>query len=253
MNCTGCGAPLAIDALVCGYCGLHNAVDLLAIRDFRVLDTHSDLTCPAGCGDLQRIRLGAGLDVTVGFCGTCKGLHFAPGATELALARVAAQVREINHGRIRAIKAQRVTREVVQYRPCAVCRDRMVRRIYSQHIPVMVDVCRDHGMWLDGGEFSVLAEWAEAGGEQVVRQQAADSARMTPAMTVSLDADRVLADARGRRPARSAGRFHGLGDLPRWVFPGVVALWSLAVSGLSIFSGIMVFITLAVWGKSRRD
>lgn len=172
MNCTGCGAALAIDQLVCTYCGLHNAVDLLAIRDFKVLAEHSELHCPNGCGELQLLQLGAGTGATVGHCTHCFGLHFAPGALQITLDHVAAQVREINRGRIEQIISQRVRPDVVRYKPCPVCQKLMNRNAFSKHIAIIVDECREHGVWLDNGEFTVLAEWMEAGGRQ--HMQAAD-------------------------------------------------------------------------------
>lgn len=166
MNCTGCGAPLAIDALVCPFCGLHNAVDLLAIRDFKVLAEHSELRCPEGCGDLRLLQLGAGLGTTVGHCPQCNGLHFAPGALQIALDKVASQVREINHGRLNNIVGQRRAPDQVRYKPCPVCQKMMHRRAFSPLIRVILDDCKAHGHWLDSGEFTILAEWHEAGGQQ---------------------------------------------------------------------------------------
>lgn len=181
MNCTGCGAALPVDQLVCTYCGLHNAVDLLAIRDFKVLAEHSELPCPNGCGDLQLLRLGAGMGATVGHCTTCFGLHFAPGALQITLDHVAGQVREINHGRLKQIIEQRVKPDAVRYKPCPVCQKMMNRNAFSKHIAVIVDECRGHGVWLDNGEFTVLAEWMEAGGRQHVEAETARQARIDAA------------------------------------------------------------------------
>ncbi|WP_051534563.1 hypothetical protein [Deefgea rivuli] len=181
MNCTGCGAALAVDKLVCTYCGLHNAVDLLAIRDFKVLAEHSEMACPNGCGDLQLLQLGAGMGSTVGHCTSCFGLHFAPGALPITLDHVAAQVREINHGRLKQIITQRVKPDAVRYKPCAVCQRMMNRNAFSRHIAVIVDECREHGVWLDNGEFTVLAEWMEAGGRQHVQAETERQARVDAA------------------------------------------------------------------------
>ncbi|WP_373973683.1 hypothetical protein NT239_08430 [Chitinibacter sp. SCUT-21] len=182
MNCTGCGAPLAVDALVCGFCGLHNAVDLLAIRNFKLLAEHSKLNCPNGCQDLRLLKLGASLDVTVGHCTHCNGLHFAPGALQIALEKVAAQVREINHGRLSQILAQRIKPEAIRYKPCPVCRVMMNRNAFSPYINIVVDECKSHGTWLDSGEFTVLAEWMEAGGRQHIAAEEARRARVARAV-----------------------------------------------------------------------
>jgi Zn-finger nucleic acid-binding protein len=181
MNCSGCGAPLPVDALVCGFCGLHNAVDLLAIRDFKLLSEHSELHCPNGCGQLRLLRLGGVLDVTVAHCTSCNGLHFAPGALQIALDKVAAQVREINHGRLTQILSQRVKPDAVRYKPCPTCQTMMNRQAFSKYIHVVVDECKAHGVWLDSGEFTVLAEWMEAGGRHHIEAEEARRARVAQA------------------------------------------------------------------------
>ncbi|MBE9609272.1 hypothetical protein [Chitinilyticum piscinae] len=243
MNCTGCGAPLATDQLVCPFCGLHNAVDLLAIRDFRLLAEHSELQCPNGCGDLQRLQLGAGLEVTVGFCPQCKGLQFAPGAAVIALEKVAGQVREVNHDRISAILAERVPRETVRYRPCPACRVMMNRRAFNAHIPLIIDECREHGTWLDGGEFTVLAEWMEAGGAQMARQQAERNARL----------ERVVGKVHSPVVIDPANAAPFTRSPPRPLLPPVLGTallgtaWYAVASGNALLLLLMVLVAVLWW------
>ncbi|MBE9609271.1 hypothetical protein [Chitinilyticum piscinae] len=182
MNCSGCGAPLALNQPLCPACGLHNAVDLLAIGEYRVLAERSRLQCPNGCGDLQLLQLGAGLDLAAGFCPQCKGLQFAPGAVQRAVDRVARQAREINRERICTILHQRVSQASGRYRSCPVCRLAMDRRAYSPNIALLIDECPRHGTWLDAGKFTVLVEWLEAGGAQQAQEQADNIQRLDQAI-----------------------------------------------------------------------
>ena len=59
----------------------------------------------------------------------------------------------------------------VRYRPCAVCSDLMNRSLFGHRSGVIVDRCRDHGVWLDAGELRQLLEWTRAGGTLLDQQQ----------------------------------------------------------------------------------
>jgi Zn-finger nucleic acid-binding protein len=59
---------------------------------------------------------------------------------------------------------QTATLEVVQYRPCPACRQRMNRVNYAKRSGVVLDVCKEHGIWFDKDELRrVLAFIAEGG------------------------------------------------------------------------------------------
>ena len=244
MNCTGCGAALAVDKLVCTYCNLHNAVDLLAIRDFKVLAEHSEMSCANGCGNLRLLQLGAAMGTTVGHCTQCFGLHFAPGALQITLDQVAGQVREINQGRIRQILAQRIQPEIVRYKPCPVCLRMMNRTAFSRYIAVIVDECREHGVWLDNGEFTVLAEWMEAGGRQHVQAETERQARIDAAngqvAAIKYSANTPSARHSAELPDDLAQLFtqskksNVLGEnLPAWLVGAVLTLLLFFILGAS--------------------
>ncbi len=50
------------------------------------------------------------------------------------------------------------------YRPCVVCGALMNRRNYERKSGVIVDICRDHGIWFDLDELSRLLRWIHSGG-----------------------------------------------------------------------------------------
>ena len=52
----------------------------------------------------------------------------------------------------------------VRYRPCADCQKLMQRRQYAPGSGVIIDICRDHGVWLDSDELPRILEWLRAGG-----------------------------------------------------------------------------------------
>ncbi|MCW2926670.1 MAG: hypothetical protein JWM86_638 [Thermoleophilia bacterium] len=47
-------------------------------------------------------------------------------------------------------------------RACPVCRTEMARRTFAYESGVPIDVCADHGIWLDAGELQRIEAWYEA-------------------------------------------------------------------------------------------
>ena len=68
-----------------------------------------------------------------------------------------------------------------RYRPCPSCGTLMNRTLHGKRSGVVVDRCRDHGLWLDAGELRQLLEWARAGGALLDlerrQEQAAEEAK----------------------------------------------------------------------------
>jgi Zn-finger nucleic acid-binding protein len=51
-----------------------------------------------------------------------------------------------------------------RYRPCVVCHELMVRRNYGRESGVILDMCREHGIWFDADELARILVWIRAGG-----------------------------------------------------------------------------------------
>ena len=52
------------------------------------------------------------------------------------------------------------------YRPCVVC-GRLTNRVnYGHASGVIIDVCKDHGIWFDANELARILAWVRAGGGQ---------------------------------------------------------------------------------------
>lgn len=52
----------------------------------------------------------------------------------------------------------------VSYIPCITCGTMMNRTIFGKISGVIVDVCKDHGVWFDAGEIAAVIAFIEAGG-----------------------------------------------------------------------------------------
>ena len=52
----------------------------------------------------------------------------------------------------------------VSYIPCLACGTRMNRKVFAQISGVIVDVCKEHGVWFDAGEVAAIVAFIDAGG-----------------------------------------------------------------------------------------
>lgn len=163
LNCCNCGAALAPADVVCPHCLSRNAVDLMAIKQFRLLDEQPDEACPNGCGSLTLVALD-GFNCVARHCMDCKGLFLGPGMLDTILKRIGHEVFEINHDRLKSIHELLIKKDSVVYKPCPECKQLMWRKAAVEGCSIIADHCREHGVWLDAGELTVLAEWLEAGG-----------------------------------------------------------------------------------------
>ena len=57
----------------------------------------------------------------------------------------------------------------VRYRPCPTCAKLMNRSNYGGGSGIVLDACRDHGLWFDKGELAAIVEFLEKGGWDRIR------------------------------------------------------------------------------------
>ncbi len=111
------------------------------------------------------IDLGIGGNFFIEQCQTCMGLFFDPGELETLLDKSVKNVFNIQYKKIRTINKELHT---IQKRPmyvkCPVCQDMMHRVNFGTRSGVIIDRCKQDGIWLDAGELKHLFEWSKAGG-----------------------------------------------------------------------------------------
>jgi Zn-finger nucleic acid-binding protein len=61
--------------------------------------------------------------------------------------------------------------EPVRYRPCPTCAQRMNRVNYAKRSGVVLDVCKDHGIWFDKDELRRVLAFIAGGGLDRAREQ----------------------------------------------------------------------------------
>jgi Zn-finger nucleic acid-binding protein len=189
-RCGSCGAGLSADAESCAYCG--SQVE----RDPGKLS----LICPecyARCSEDARFCTACGVpfrpqavggegrelpcpvcdlpmpphvvgDVGINECRECNGVWVSGGDFDRLVAR-AMELRGNAGALPGASPAPRVTganplRQAVAYRKCPECGAFMQRRNFRKSSGVILDVCHEHGTWLDADELEQIAGFLLSGG-----------------------------------------------------------------------------------------
>lgn len=164
-DCRNCGAPLPVGQLVCGYCHTRQDVNLRGIHEYTVTTPESERTCPRCDIPLTTVDLDVGEVFLIERCSACHGLFFDPNELQALLDRTVDNVFDVDYQALNELSRVRRHDEYgVRYVRCPVCGAFMNRLNFGSKSGVIVDTCREHGIWLDGGELRELLEWAKAGG-----------------------------------------------------------------------------------------
>lgn len=233
VRCAACGAPREGDRGACGYCGadftlherdLHTICpNCMARISDRARYCHHCGTliapvasagfetarpCPA-CGDVSQLvsRSLGGEEITVLECGRCAGLWLGNEIFEHLERRARRAAASVDGRPPEAAELPPAAgpgeRRSVHYRPCPLCGSLMHRRNYGRRSGVIVDTCRQHGLWFDQGELEAIIDWIRRGGldraEDEERQLAAEDERARAAARRLIEAE-LLED----RPGSSA-------------------------------------------------
>ena len=166
-RCPSCGAPIGDGSIHCPYCKSRLDVDLAALHKHTVAVPESKRRCPHCNVYMATIDLSSSLGpFLIERCPVCYGLFFDPGELEQVLDKGVSSAFVIDYALLEKLAdEQRDRRETVKYISCPVCGKLMNRINYGTRSGVVVDRCRDHGVWLDAGELKRLMEWTKAGGQ----------------------------------------------------------------------------------------
>lgn len=178
-TCNRCSAPLPANTNKCRYCDTRNDVDLTGKQGFAI-QSQSERHCPHCAIPMQTINLNLGGPFLIERCEQCYGLFFDPGQVEALLESSVSNVFHINPQHLDAINNDRFQpNKPVKYVKCPVCQVLMNRNAYGYRSGVVIDRCKNHGIWLDSGEITHLMEWKKAGGQLLHEQQASVQSKKT--------------------------------------------------------------------------
>jgi Zn-finger nucleic acid-binding protein len=178
-NCKNCGAALTGTLLVCEYCKTRQDVDLAMVHRFTVENPQSQRICPRCHIPLQTVDLRLKNTFLIERCQRCLGLFFDPGELEALLAEAVTNVRAVDPQRLNEVQNVKRSHEYpVTYIDCPVCFRLMNRINLGSRSGVIADQCREHGLWLDGGELRQVMEWTKAGGGLVQKEKELEMAKL---------------------------------------------------------------------------
>jgi Zn-finger nucleic acid-binding protein len=130
---------------------------------------------------LNSISIGEGELITIERCEQCQGMFFNPGELEYVLVNSIPIVYTIDRERITALKREAAgNNRESRYIKCPACAELMNYINYKKESGVIVDWCKLHGLWLDGGELRQLLEWRKAGGMLKYEQNQSSFSKMPP-------------------------------------------------------------------------
>jgi Zn-finger nucleic acid-binding protein len=172
-QCSSCSAPLPSDSWRCSYCGTRNDMDFTAVNRFAFDRQPSRRQCPDCEVPLQTVRIDTGGGIfAIERCERCFGLFFDVGEVQAFLDASVSPAFSINLRQIANINEERGrTNESIRYKKCPECGVLMNRINYAAMSGVVIDQCKEHGMWLDNGELVHLMEWRKAGGKLLAERK----------------------------------------------------------------------------------
>ena len=208
VRCSSCSAPRVKGAKSCAHCGsdftlherdLHTMCPSCMSRiSDRSKFCHNcgtaivpqgpageptDAKCPA-CQETTKLNSRAlGKDgASVLECPECTGLWIGNETFKLVAvkARSSAAPSELAPGRkILRSAADLPKQKGPMYRRCPECDKMMSRRMFGKTSGVVIDACRNHGIWFDAQELEGVLAWIRKGGEARSREKeaAAEKAR----------------------------------------------------------------------------
>ena len=165
-RCSNCKAPLADGSLLCAYCGDRNDIDLKGIHYYTTHESDALRICPRCDESLKTIDLKLNGTFLIERCHQCMGLFFDPGELEALLEATVSNVFLIDRSGLDSINLRRQPDQYpIAYIKCPVCSQFMHRVNFGTRSGVIIDRCKAHGAWLDGGELRHLMEWMKMGGK----------------------------------------------------------------------------------------
>lgn len=155
--CPHCVTRISDQARFCHSCGLAVAADGTAGEP-------TDLICPACGGEQHMHSRKLGDDLSLLECSGCAGLWLGPETFPHVIRRAEEMVADIEANSPGARPATPIDTQTVSYRSCPVCKSLMSRNQYGKFSRVIIDICKQHGTWLDEGELDQILEWVRGGG-----------------------------------------------------------------------------------------
>lgn len=152
--CPACYGQIGDTARFCDHCGI-------PVQPTRLAGSATTLPCPVCTGATLRSRHLPEADHPIEECARCGGAWLEISLFDRVVDR--ARERTVSAAKARVQRAL-PTQDGPLYRPCPLCRQMMNRRNYGGNSAVIIDICKDHGIWFDADELGRLVTWVRGGG-----------------------------------------------------------------------------------------
>ncbi len=212
LNCPQCGASCSPNDIKCEFCGAYLAVvpcprcfDLLFVGTRHCPNCGADVTRPAytaqeaaaterlcpRCGvEKKEVRLTARIagETLLDQCADCGGVWMDMHTFDHVIqdAKRHTALRALGLQKLEDTRSEMAPGYKVAYLKCPVCGTIMHRKNFGKRSGVIIDTCKDHGVWLDRGELARVLDFVSSGGlelsekkdlealkEDIARQRAA--------------------------------------------------------------------------------
>ena len=188
LSCPRCGAPAEPEAGSCRYCGTHLALvscpqcfarlfrgakfcPACGTKRSRRLGEATNHQCPACRKPLSQLEVGS---VLLEECAVCRGSWVdADTFEQLCEDR---QDQAAISGRAAVVPPAAPPPSRRSYIPCPECKKLMLPMNFAKRSGVVIDVCREHGVWFDTEELCQVLRFIGAGGylEELVEKERRD-------------------------------------------------------------------------------
>ncbi len=158
--CPSCFGLMFMGSKFCGHCGAIAAPINVDIYD------ESGGDCPRCRRGMERLQIG---ETSVRGCTRCDGLWMDAATFETICADRERQSAVLGFLDRRTVHAQRITK--VNYVPCPDCGELMNRNNFAKASGVIVDICKQHGLWFDADELPAIVSFIQKGGMELARQR----------------------------------------------------------------------------------
>ncbi len=159
IGCSSCLGLMFLGSKFCGHCGAR-AVTAEVIAD------ENPGECPRCKLKLRSIKIDV---VNIRECGKCGGFWTGVETFENICADQEQQSAVLTFVGSKA--ENRITRSVINYVPCPDCKQLMNRSNFARSSGVIIDLCKQHGVWFDADELPKIIDFINGGGLARVREK----------------------------------------------------------------------------------
>lgn len=159
VGCPSCLGVMFLGSKFCEHCGA-------AAAYVELLDEENPGDCPRCSVALQSLKIDS---VTIRECERCGGFWSGVGTFEQLCSSKEQQASVL--GFIGSYIHSNPDPPKINYVPCPDCKQLMNRSNFARSSGVIIDLCKQHGLWFDAGELPKIIEFIEGGGIDRAREK----------------------------------------------------------------------------------